>query len=155
MRDHAGSPKCHSIRPLSPSHRNLIEIRHLRLALATLVGNNPLMNIRRILFLCLLTVTLAVTGPFARGLSAQAAALSQTAELTRPGAMTTLKTGAAAAKRCQRGAVAWSSCAIDLGYVPGTSRIEMAGAGRAFDRVLDGTAGGLWHSRLFRPPRSG
>ncbi|KJS19668.1 MAG: hypothetical protein VR78_02875 [Hoeflea sp. BRH_c9] len=112
------------------------------------------MNIRRILFLCLLTVTIGVTGPFARGLSAQAAALLQTAEVSRPGAVTNLKTGASAAKRCQRGAVAWSSCSFDLGYAPEILQIGMAGAGKAFDRVLDGTAGGLWRSRLFRPPRS-
>lgn len=111
------------------------------------------MNIRRILFLCLLTFTLGVTGPLARGLSAQAAAVLDTAELSRPGAATSLKT-ATAAKRCQRGAVAWSSCSLDLGYAPEILQIGMAGTDKAFDRVLDGTAGGLWRSRLFRPPRS-
>lgn len=111
------------------------------------------MNIRRILFLCLLTVTLGVTGPFARGLSSQAAALLQTAELSRPGAVTNLKAGAAPSKRCQRGAVAWSSCAIDLGYAPESLRTEMAGAGKAFEPVFYGTASGLSRSRLFRPPR--
>lgn len=112
------------------------------------------MNIRRILFLCLLTFTLGVTGPFARGLSAQAAALPQTAELTRPGAITNLKTGAVPAKRCQRGAIAWSSCAIDLGYVPQSLEIGMAHAGKSFGWALPATAGGLRDSRLFRPPRS-
>lgn len=112
------------------------------------------MNIRRILFLCLLTFTLGVTGPLTRGLSAQAAALLQTAELSRPGAATGLKAGAAPSKRCQRGAVAWSSCAIDLGYAPQSLQIEMAGAGKALWRNLPGTAESPRGSRLFRPPRS-
>ncbi|KGF70777.1 hypothetical protein LL06_03225 [Hoeflea sp. BAL378] len=112
------------------------------------------MVIRRLLLLCLLSVTLALTGPFARGVSAQAAASLKTAELARPGVVTGLKT-AVPAKRCQRGAVAWSSCALDLGYLPERDGIGMAGAGKAFDRVLDGTSGGLWRSRLFRPPRIG
>lgn len=112
------------------------------------------MNIRRILFLCLLTLTLGVTGPFARGLSAQAAAALQTAELTRPGAITNLKTGAAPSKRCQRGAVAWSSCATDLGYAPESLQIGMVGTGRVFEQVPDGTASDRACFRLFRPPRS-
>lgn len=112
------------------------------------------MNIRRLLFLCLLTVTLAVTGPFSRGLSAQAAAALQTTDATRAGAVANPKTGAAPSRQCQRGAVAWSSCAIDLGYVPKCPEISLASASRAFERVLDGTAGDLMRSRLFRPPRS-
>lgn len=111
------------------------------------------MNIRRILLMCLLTLTIGVTGPFARGLSAQAAALAQSVDLTRPGA--NLKTGAAASKRCQRGGVAWSSCSIDLGYVAATKRIEMARAGRVFGLNLPAAAGGFRDSRLFRPPRLG
>ena len=112
------------------------------------------MKIRHTLFLCLLAVTLAVTGPFSRGLSAQAAMLLQTTDAARAGEATNLKTGAAAFKRCQRGAVAWSSCAIDLGYVPKCPAISMASAGKEFERVLDGAAGDLLRSRLFRPPRS-
>ncbi|MBC7282492.1 hypothetical protein [Hoeflea sp.] len=110
------------------------------------------MFMRRTLFLCLLTLTLAVTGPFARGMSAQ---LLQKADPGWSGAVTHLKKGAHPSKRCQRGAVAWSSCALDQGYAPERLALGMAGAGRVFDRVLDGTAGGLLRSRLFRPPRTG
>ena len=102
-----------------------------------------------------MTVTLALTGPFARGISAQAAVSLKTAEVARPAAVSTLKAGVSPAKRCQRGAVAWSSCALDLGTLPDRAGIGPAGPGRAFDRVLDGTSGGLWRSRLFRPPRIG
>lgn len=112
------------------------------------------MNIRHILVLCLLSVTLAVTGPFARGLSAQAAMLLQTTEAARAGEAASPKTAAAPFKRCQRGSVAWSSCAIDLGYVPKCPETNLASASTAFARSVDGTAGDLMRSRLFRPPRS-
>lgn len=140
---------------MASPHQNLIAIRRLRLELATLAGQNLGMFMRRTLFLCFLTLTLAVTGPFARGLSAQAAQLLQPVNLTWSGAVTNPKTATHPSKRCQRGAVAWSSCALDLGHVPERLDIGMEGSGRVFDRVLDGTAGGLWRSRLFRPPRTG
>jgi hypothetical protein len=111
------------------------------------------MKIRHTLFLCLLAVTLAVTGPLSRGLSAQAAMVLQTTEAARAGEVTNLKTGAAPFKRCQRGAVAWSSCAIDLGHVAKGPELGMAGTGKAFEWLLDGAAGDLLRSRLFRPPR--
>jgi len=133
----------------------LIAIRQLRPEMATLAGQKPVMNIRRLLFLCLLTVTLGVTGPFARGLSAQAAQLLQPANLTWSGAVTTLKAGAASSKRCQRGAVARSACALDLGYVPERGDPIATGTGKVFDHGLDGTSGDLARSRLFRPPRMG
>lgn len=135
-------------------HQNLIAIGRLRLELVTVAGEKCRMKIRHILFLCLLAVTLAVTGPFSRGLSAQAAVLLQTTDAVRSGDATNLKTGAAPFKRCQRGAVAWSSCALDLGHVPKGLELSMASASKAFERVLDGAAGDLLCSRLFRPPRS-
>jgi len=76
------------------------------------------MPIRRILFLCFLTVTLALTGPFARGLPSQAAALPQPVELTRLGTVSDLKIGANPSKRCQRGAITWSSCRLDATIDP-------------------------------------
>ena len=113
------------------------------------------MTLPRFLFLVLLTVTLALTGPFSRGLSAQAGPVGQGSEVSRTGAVSTLQTGAAPSKRCLRGAVAWTSCALDLGHVPARLSIAMGGSGMDFDRVLDGTSGDVSRSRLFRPPRTG
>lgn len=112
------------------------------------------MKIRNVLLLCLLTVTLALTGPFARGLSAQAAVLLQSAELSRSGSVSTPKAGAVPSKRCLRGAVSWSGCGVDPGHVPRDTGLGKAGVRSAFERVLDGTSGDLSRSRLFRPPRS-
>jgi len=113
------------------------------------------MLIRRFLFLCLLTFTLGVTGPLARGLSAQAAALLQPVELTWSGTVTNLETGVESSKRCPRGAVAGSSCAFDIGYVPERREIIPARTDKIFNQMLYGASGDLSRSKLFRPPRMG
>ncbi|MDP3524609.1 MAG: hypothetical protein Q8S27_08525 [Hoeflea sp.] len=112
------------------------------------------MTIRRLLLLCLLTVTLGVTGPFARGLSAQAAQLLQPANLTWSAAAIPLTPGATSSKRCQRGAVAWSACTLDLDMPERGDPVAIV-TGKIIDHVLDGTSGDLARSRLFRPPRMG
>jgi hypothetical protein len=99
-------------------HQNLIAIGRPRLELATVAGKKPLMKIRHTLFLCLLAVTLAVTGPLSRGLSAQAAMVLQTTEAARAGEVTNLKTGAAPFKRCQRGAVAGQAAPSTSAMLP-------------------------------------
>ena len=111
------------------------------------------MLIRRTLLLCLITLTLGFTGPFARGLSSQAAKDPAALAVTLAGAASTARTGIAATKNCQRGAMAWSSCSFEIGYVPKILQIDMAFAIQAFGRNVAGTTGDLRNSRLFRPPR--
>jgi len=111
------------------------------------------MSIRRALFMFLLTFALAATGAFARGLPAQAAAPLQEADFTRAASRTTINSGAAASRDCQRGALAWSGCSSDLGYLRRSLQLGSASTGEAFVRPFPGTADDLWSSRLFRPPR--
>lgn len=113
------------------------------------------MPIRRMLFLCFLTVTLGLTGPFARGLSfSQAAVFPQTLDLTRLGTVSDLKTGTNPSKRCQRGAITWSNCGLDIGYTPLIPRLMITGTVMSFDTQHGGAANSLRSSRIFRPPRS-
>ncbi|MCZ4288201.1 hypothetical protein [Hoeflea alexandrii] len=131
----------------------MIAIGHFRLESATVAGKNAGMQIRRALFMCLLTFALAATGPFARGLSGQAAALSQAVETNRPRTAISVHTGAAPFTHCHRGAVAWSICSSDLGYVRRSLQVGPASTGEAFVGIFPGTTDDLWSSRLFRPPR--
>lgn len=111
------------------------------------------MLVRRTLLLCLITLTLGFTGPFARGLSSHAAQDPAAMAVKLAGAAGTARTGTTASKNCQRGAMAWSSCSTDLGYAPEGLQIDMANAGTAFGRSLPGTTDDLRSSRLFRPRR--
>jgi hypothetical protein len=131
----------------------LIATGHFWLESATVAGKNPGMQIRRALFMCLLTFALAATGPFARGVSAQAAALSQAVETSRPRTTISVQTGAAPFTHCHRGAVAWSICSSDLGYVRRSLQVGSTSTREAFVRTFPGTSDDLWSSRLFRPPR--
>jgi len=112
------------------------------------------MSVYRLMFLCLLAVTLGLTGPFSRGLSSQVAVFPQTVELTRLGSVSDLKTGANPSKRCQRGAITWSNCSFDTGYTPSIPRLIQAGMANRFDTLHGAAADNLRASRIFRPPRS-
>lgn len=112
------------------------------------------MPISRLMFLCLIAVTLGLTGPFSRGLSSQAVMFPQTVELTRLGSVSDLKTGANPSKRCQRGAITWSNCSFDTGYTPSIPRLIQAGMADRFDTLHGAAAHNLRASRIFRPPRS-
>ena len=108
------------------------------------------MLIRRALLLCLITLSLALTGPFARGLSARAALDPAVVAMTAAGAVNAVTT---ASKNCQRGAMAWTSCSTDLGYVPELGDIATSDAGVSFWRNHILASNELRDSRLFRPPR--
>ncbi|AKI01353.1 hypothetical protein IMCC20628_02656 [Hoeflea sp. IMCC20628] len=124
------------------------------LELATFAAKTILMPMHRILLLCFLTATLALTGPFSRGLSSKAAVFPQPVELVHSGAMANAKTGAVPSKRCQRGAITWSNCTLDTGYTASTPRLILLGTARSFETQLGGAADNLRSSRIFRPPRS-
>ncbi|MEP3436123.1 MAG: hypothetical protein ABJN75_04985 [Hoeflea sp.] len=112
------------------------------------------MPIRRILFLCLLTITLGLTGPFSRGLSSQAAVFPQPVDIVQASSMANTKSGAAPSRRCQRGAIAWSSCSVDTGYTPLIASLVLVDTARRLDTEHGGGADTLRSSRIFRPPRS-
>ncbi|MCY0094300.1 hypothetical protein [Hoeflea ulvae] len=112
------------------------------------------MQTHRILLLCFLTVTLALTGPFSRGLSAKAAVFPQPVELVQSAAMANGKTGAAPSKRCQRGAITWSNCTLDTGFAVSLPRLALIGTALEFDTRPGGAADNMRSSRIFRPPRS-
>jgi len=101
----------------------------------------------------MLTATLAVTGPFARGLSMHASAPLHATDFTQVASRTTMNTGTAASRHCQRGVAARSGCSSDLGYVRQNLRIGSAIPREAFFRTRAETADDLWSTRLFRPPR--
>lgn len=135
-------------------HQDLMCLGEIRLILDTVDGKYPRMPIRRILLLCFLTVTLALTGPFSRGLSSQAAGFPQPMELAQSVAMANVKTGAAPSKRCQRGAITWASCSFDKGYAAAISRQVLGATAARYDTQAGAAAEYLRSSRIFRPPRS-
>ena len=129
-------------------------LREIGLVLATIAARNLFMPIRRILLLCFLTITLALTGPFSRGMPSKAAGFPQTADIIQSGSMVNLKTGAAPSRRCLRGAITWSNCSFDTGYTPSVPRQILAGMANRFDTLHGAAADNLRASRIFRPPRS-
>ncbi|MDF1608493.1 hypothetical protein PZ897_09925 [Hoeflea sp. YIM 152468] len=111
------------------------------------------MSIRRVFFLCFLAVTLGLTGPFARGISSQAAVFPQSAELSRLGTVTNLKTSSNPTKRCQRGAITWSNCSLDTGDAAPLPRLILIGTADRLGTLESDIADALRSSRIFRPPR--
>ncbi len=113
------------------------------------------MMIRRILLLCLIALTLAFTGPLARGLSAGKPAEPQTIAMLRAGVVSSQTSNMAASKYCQRGAMAWPSCSIDTFYPPVGLRTDLNAGNATVDRTIGSAADSLQASRIFRPPRLG
>ncbi|PWW02132.1 hypothetical protein DFR52_102800 [Hoeflea marina] len=109
------------------------------------------MPIHRLLLLCLIAAALAFTGPLARGLSARDAA--QPAVIAIAGSPAIQAGGVAASKHCQRGAMAWTSCAIDLGYPTDARQLALVSSFAAHNRSLSEIGRGLREGRFFRPPR--
>lgn len=111
------------------------------------------MSVCRLIFLCLLAVTLGLTGPLARGLSPQKMAAPQIIEITRTAAASEVKTGSS--HRCLRGAIAWSGCWQHAVPMKTTDLLAPGGSGKPFEFTSDGTRGELESSRIFKPPRIG
>lgn len=111
------------------------------------------MLIRRFLLLCLIALSLTVTGPLARGLTAGSPAEPLSINIAGPGLLSSQTSNIAASKHCQRGAMAWSSCSIDTGYPPASLQIRLTAFDSAFGRTLGTTADSLRASSIFRPPR--
>jgi hypothetical protein len=111
------------------------------------------MSVYRLMFLCLLAVTLGLTGPLARGLSPQKPAAPQIIENTRTAGVSELKTGSS--NRCLRGAIAWFGCWHNA-VPPETAGLLAPGvSGQPSELASDGIRRELKSSRIFRPPRLG
>lgn len=105
--------------------------------------------------LCLLALTLGLTGPLTRGLSAQAKALPLAVTVeTGTSATAGMSAGAVSAKRCQRGAIVWFNCSFEPRHVASDAQLEMADTFKTFG-IPDGqSAEFLRASDIFKPPRS-
>jgi len=126
----------------------------LELEIATFPGMNVYMSIGRILLLCLLTVTLGMSGPLTRVLSSHVAELPQSVPVSISNAAADLKTNANPSKRCQRGAIGRTNCYFDTGYLAFAQQRTHATAVSALEiRHAEGTATPP-ATRIFRPPRS-
>ncbi|WP_417412272.1 hypothetical protein [Hoeflea sp.] len=122
--------------------------------MAAIAGMNIRMSFGRLLLLCLLTVTLGMTGPLTRALSSPMTALSQTMPVSIVTAAADLKTSTNPSKRCQRGAIVRSNCHFDTGYPASVQPQTHARAVSSLElRHADGTATPP-ATRIFRPPRS-
>ena len=111
------------------------------------------MSSGRLLLLCLLAVTLGLSGPLTRALSSHAAAVPQTIAVSAATAATDLKTSANTSKRCQRGALVRSNCHVDNGYLASVPQPTHAVAVSALE-ILHGQAITTPPAtRIFRPPR--
>ena len=51
--------------------------------------------------------------------------------------------------------MAWTSCAIDIGYPPDAGQLALVSSEAAHNRSLAEIARGLRKGRFFRPPRLG
>lgn len=109
------------------------------------------MSVYRLMFLCLLAVTLGLTGPLARGLSPQKMAASQIIEITPAAGASELKTGSS--NRCLRGAITWFGCWQQAVPPMTTGLLAFGVSGNSFDVVSDASRSELKSSRIFRPPR--
>lgn len=122
--------------------------------MAAFAGMNICMSFGRLMLLCLLTVTLGMTGPLTRALSSPMTALSQTMPVSIVTAAADLKTSANPSKRCQRGAIVRSNCHFDTGYPASVQPQTHARAVSSLElRFEQGTATPP-ATRIFRPPRS-
>ena len=111
------------------------------------------MSFGRILLLCLLTVTLGMSGPVKRAMSLHAAPLPTAVTVSLSNAATGLKSSVNASKRCQRGAIMRSNCYFDTGHlVPVQQRSHAEDVSSLELRHADGTATPP-ATRIFRPPR--
>jgi hypothetical protein len=126
----------------------------LELEMATFPGMNVSMSVGRLLLLCLLTVTLGMSGPIKRAMSLHAVPLPKAVTVSLSNAAADLKTSVNPSKRCQRGAIVRSNCYFDTGYMALAQHRTHAGAVSALEiRHADGTATPP-ATRIFRPPRS-
>ncbi|WP_143439029.1 hypothetical protein [Hoeflea halophila] len=127
----------------------------MKLVLATFRSIKAIMSTRRLLFLCLLAVSLGFSGPLTRVLSSQAAAVPQTMAVSVAIAATDMKTSATPSKRCQRSVSVGSNCHIDFGAAVSVAQPTHAVAVSALEiRNLQAVSTPP-ATRVFRPPRVG
>jgi len=111
------------------------------------------MSVGRILLLCLVAITLAMSGPVKRALSLQAMALPQTTSVAVLSATSETKTSANPSKRCLRGAIVRSNCHFDLSDMTLIApRMHVAVLSALEIRHGEASATPP-ATRIFRPPR--